>query len=547
MYKNVGVQRLIFYKPVIYYMLILGRSPREGNIMIELVNGAIYNVDEKRLSQDMLQSLCTKEHENDVICVTQKNGIKIYINSEDVKQQRIDENCYELIQANVFSKIYSNKHNDGPIPILDPEGNPIGLAKYHATAYEHLYDCDIERIDASVFNLYECICLYGVNEYSVLMYQQCFNEFKGKIVLFGNEWNEFLPYLGAGPKYAEVFVTADDAIAVQETKGKKTMSLSTFASNVAGYMDRCRVGLFSYDEIMTLVYYFTQHKAISGQGNKKLYIIDVQCNGLGLVSMINRFDIPCAYLVSKGYMPVINITCSNDSIFSDSYEDDIWSKFFRQPVKIEQEDLKNVDDVTISPMSCVTFSGKWLMQQMTQCGAIDLMKPEYFNDRLLQHIDEYRKKILQEPEKTLGVLIRGTDYVATKPSGHAVQASPEQVIAKIAEVSKDGWNFKNIFVATEDAVALEKMQAAFGDGIMYIDQKRFVLQRGEYIANLKQKDLWKDGDGWQYGADYLCAMVLLSECGFFIASGDCTGTVVVRKLIGNRQCQSYVFDLGVYE
>ena len=144
------------------------------------------------------------------------------------------------------------------------------------------------------------------------------------------------------------------------------------------------------------------------------------------------------------------------------------------------------------------------------------------------------------------MLIRGTDYVATKPSGHAVQASPEQVIAKIAEVSKDGWNFKNIFVATEDAVALEKMQAAFGDGIMYIDQKRFVLQRGEYIANLKQKDLWKDGDGWQYGADYLCAMVLLSECGFFIASGDCTGTVV-RKLIGNRQCQSYVFDLGVYE
>ena len=180
----------------------------------------------------------------------------------------------------------------------------------------------------------------------------------------------------------------------------------------------------------------------------------------------------------------------------DGLNDDIWCKFFRQPFGISQEDLNEVNDVTISPMACVTFAAKWLMQQMTQCGVIDLMKPEYFNDRLLQHIDGYRKKILQEPEKTLGVLIRGTDYVATKPSGHAVQASPEQVIAKIAEVSKDGWDFKNIFVATEDAMALEKMKAAFGDRIKYIDQKRFVLQKGEYIANQKQKDTWKVVSAW---------------------------------------------------
>lgn len=515
--------------------------------MIELVNGAIYTIEEENLSQEILQSFFTKEHENDVICVTRKNGIKIYINSEDIKKQQIDENCCEIVQAEVFSKIYTNKHNDGVIPILDPNGNPLALAKYHATAYDHFYDCDIARIDTSVFDLYECICLYGVNEYSVLLYQQCFNEYKGKIVLFGNEWNEFLPYLGGTPEYAEVLVTADDAMVVQETKGKKTMSLGTFASNVAGYMDRCKVGLFSYDEIMTLVYYFTQHKAVSGQGDKRLYVIDVRCGGLGLVSMVNRFDVPCAYLISKGYIPIINITCSNGSIYSDGLNDDIWCKFFRQPVGISQEDLNEVNDVTISPMACVTFAAKWLMQQMTQCGAIDLMKPEYFNDRLLQHIDGYRKKILQEPEKTLGVLIRGTDYVATKPSGHAVQASPEQVIAKIAEVSKDGWDFKNIFVATEDAMALEKMKAAFGDRIKYIEQKRFVLQKGEYIANQKQKDTWKVGDGWQYGADYLCAMVLLSECGFFISSGECTGTGLVRKLAGERDCQVYVFDLGLYE
>lgn len=174
------------------------------------------------------------------------------------------------------------------------------------------------------------------------------------------------------------------------------------------------------------------------------------------------------------------------------------------------------------------------------------MKPEYFNDRLSGHIDRYRNSILQEPEKTLGVLIRGTDYIAACPKGHAVQATPEQVIQKIKELSEE-WNYKHIFVATENAGALRKMHQAFGDRVKFVDQKRFVLQKGEYMAEQKQESAWKAGDGWQYGADYLCAMVLLSECGFFIASGRCTGTGLVEKGENGRHNQSYIFDLGLYE
>ncbi len=86
----------------------------------------------------------------------------------------------------VHLRTYTNKHIDGVVPILDLEGNPLVLAKYHATSYDHAYDCDMQRIDTSVFNLYECVCLYGVNEYAVLMCQQCFNEYKWEIVLFGD-------------------------------------------------------------------------------------------------------------------------------------------------------------------------------------------------------------------------------------------------------------------------------------------------------------------------------------------------------------------------
>lgn len=514
--------------------------------MIELVDGAIYSVEEEDLSQEMLEELCDGKHENDVICVIGEDGSRIYINAEDVKKDRIDEGCYAVAQENVFSQLCVNPHIDGAVPILDPEGNPIAIAKQCISSYSHNYDCDIQRIDTSVFDLYECVCLCGVNEFSVLMYQQCFHNYKGKIVLFGKDWKAILPYLGEGPKNTDVFVAEDGPEWEEKVKNKKVMSLGTFTSNVAEYLKRCEMGLFSYDEIMTLVYYFSQHYVVSEKANKKIFVINVSCGGLGLVAMVRNFEIPCAYLVSKGYIPIINIVSAAGSIYSDGPGDDIWCKFFKQPLGLEESEIEDIGDVTISPLTPVSNPGRWLMQQMTGCGEMNLLNPELFSDRLSEHIDGYRKRILQEPEKTLGVLIRGTDYAAVQPKGHAVQATAEQVIEKIRELPKEEWDFENIFVATEDAKALKKMQEAFGDKIKYVDQKRFVLQKGEYLSDQKEKDTWKQGDGWKYGADYLCAMVLLSECGFFLASGRCSGVSLVDRLAQGRHLQSYVFDLGVY-
>lgn len=58
-----------------------------------MVDGVIYTINEEDLSQEILREFCTKEHEDDVICVIQKCGNKLYINGEDIKNQQIDENC----------------------------------------------------------------------------------------------------------------------------------------------------------------------------------------------------------------------------------------------------------------------------------------------------------------------------------------------------------------------------------------------------------------------------------------------------------------------
>lgn len=91
--------------------------------MIGLVGGKVYSIEEGVLSQGILNEFSNGEHDNDVLCVTQ-GGIKIYINVEDIKNQRIDEGCYELVRENVFFDIYLNPHIDGVVPLLNAEGIP---------------------------------------------------------------------------------------------------------------------------------------------------------------------------------------------------------------------------------------------------------------------------------------------------------------------------------------------------------------------------------------------------------------------------------------
>lgn len=117
---------------------------------------------------------------------------------------------------------------------MDSEGNPIAMARHYKNSYSHNYDCDIQRMYTAVFDLYECVCRCGVNEFSVLMYQQCFQAYQGKIVLFGKDWKELLPYLGECSKNSDVFVAEDGTEWEQEIKNKKNNESGAFASNLAG-------------------------------------------------------------------------------------------------------------------------------------------------------------------------------------------------------------------------------------------------------------------------------------------------------------------------
>ena len=77
-----------------------------------------------------------------------------------------------------------------------------------------------------------------------------------------------------------------------------------------------------------------------------------------------------------------------------------------------------------------------------------------------EEMNEYYDAVFGD-KKTLGILIRGTDYIATGLSGTRKMATVEQMIPTIRKWMED-YGYEKLFLATEDNNILKQMKAEFG-------------------------------------------------------------------------------------
>lgn len=70
-------------------------------------------------------------------------------------------------------------------------------------------------------------------------------------------------------------------------------------------------------------------------------------------------------------------------------------------------------------------------------------------------VTEVLDKMQIQLDKTLGLYLRGTDYIALKPSGHPIQPTVEQAIDVVNEyIAK--YDIEKVFLVTEDAKIYKK-------------------------------------------------------------------------------------------
>lgn len=169
-------------------------------------------------------------------------------------------------------------------------------------------------------------------------------------------------------------------------------------------------------------------------------------------------------------------------------------------------------------------------------------------DGFKAEMDEYYDAVLGG-KRSLGLLIRGSDYISTGLSGIRKMATVEQMTPKIHQWMED-YGYEKLFLATEDADILSAMRKEFGEKLIALSQNRVSvtnLRDGQILSEYE-----KETGGEDYNVkledttiNYFYALYILSRCNAFICSGQCNGWDNVLSLNEDKFERSYKFTVGI--
>lgn len=236
--------------------------------------------------------------------------------------------------------------------------------------------------------------------------------------------------------------------------------------------------------------------------------------------------------LENGYIPVVDWeNCKFPQYPYESCRRNIWEIFFEQPCGIglreayESENYWLIDDILT-----IKGSRDFFLKDYIDFYAVEDRRERFrryvrFNNDFQEKIDAAVGEIIDE--RSLGVLIRGTDYKSLKPMHHPKCIPPEAMLRAIDEYWDQG-NYDKIFVATEDKEILRELQQKYGSRLSYLDAARYE-QVGSQSLNL-----YRSGktDGEYRDSRYLLSLALLARCPSLVLS-PCGGSVVAALLHDN--------------
>ena len=196
----------------------------------------------------------------------------------------------------------------------------------------------------------------------------------------------------------------------------------------------------------------------------KFAIIRSECRTCGLFSFYNTFLLCLQKYIINNYIPIIDIEAF-PNVFNGfkngNIKNNSWEYLFNQPFGYKLVNvIKRAKKIKYINCSRRTHSSPRYINFYKKSIAIDYW--HYFVDRYLPIKNEIiklknkiTKKLFTDSNNILGILIRGTDFLARRPKYHAIPPEPDIVIQDIKEMHKK-FNYDWFFVATEDTIIRKK-------------------------------------------------------------------------------------------
>lgn len=293
-------------------------------------------------------------------------------------------------------------------------------------------------------------------------------------------------------------------------------------------------------------YKWRERKVSYGEENpdKTFYVVRRAGSKVGLFSLVMTSLGYMRYALEHRYIPVIDMCNEDNTYMQPDRRGNVWEYYFEQPCGYTLEDIQHSRHVIIGnglidgsipfPGEDIAYNQKELDKWKEVADRYLIVRPE-----IRKEADELWKKLAGQG-RVLGVLLRGTDYVNSRPKNHPVQPTVDQAIDRMNEIlSKE--KFDRIYLATEDAGIYKKLYDRYGEMIVSMDVERYTTTETENINDISVK---KSTNRYQMGRDYLINILLLAKCDYLLAgnAGGSQGALMFRE----HNSPKYIFNLGRY-
>lgn len=276
--------------------------------------------------------------------------------------------------------------------------------------------------------------------------------------------------------------------------------------------------------------------------DKKFLIIRRRDSVAGLFSHFKTNLAWMKYAEDHGLIPIVDMV-SVDNLYCrhGRFEDNPWELFFRQSggfSLLDVREAKNVYvtgecglDMPTSRMQDLTGPSlaRWRGVAQRHCRVAD---------GILEEVVRTERAILGEGSRALGVLLRGTDYLAMHPARHPVQPEIKRAVADVGKAFRAGaWS--HIFLVTEDAEIAQAFRQEFGDRVRMTGQEPIRYDGRGYL------DCQKGVSGdVRRAREYLVRIIMLSRCSDVMCgrTAGSLGAAILSKGFDS----AFYWDLGEY-
>lgn len=294
---------------------------------------------------------------------------------------------------------------------------------------------------------------------------------------------------------------------------------------------------------------WSEHYIKRGDPSKPTYYIARrQYETTGLFARYKFVAGHVRYALTKGWLPVVDMqNYANPYLAPEKLgKENAWEYYFEQPLRIGLEQAYGGENIVLSnglhANGTLTEVNKFfenrnnVMSEWRMLVKLGLLKVK---PALMEEIVAVQKKLFAPNDRVLGVLLRGTDYVAKRPHDHPTP--PMEFAASIVVEKIQQWQCNKIFLATEDKIIVEIFKQVFGDLCVTFDREYVDYEPGQAVGLMR---IDRPNDHFLQGKDYLTQMVLASTCNSFVAA-RCGGSYATVMMAENFE-HTYFFNLGRY-